>query len=85
MLETLKVCLLVSRFSEHGVFNVALRFDEDVGKVELDYPRDMSMWSGVGYNIDTVFQWKDGEYYQIAPITPKILHKELCNVYCLPG
>lgn len=36
------------------------RFDEDLGKVELDYPRDMSMWKGVGYNIDTVFQWKDG-------------------------
>lgn len=43
-------------------FNVAPRFDEDIGKVELDYPRDMSMWSGVGYNIDTVFQWKDGKY-----------------------
>lgn len=39
------------------------KFDEDVGKVELDYPRDMSMWSGVGYNIDTVFQWKDGKTY----------------------
>jgi matrix metalloproteinase-16 (membrane-inserted) len=43
-------------------FYCCTRFDEDVGKVELDYPRDMSMWSGVGYNIDTVFQWKDGEY-----------------------
>ncbi|KAK7792928.1 hypothetical protein R5R35_008070 [Gryllus longicercus] len=39
------------------------RFDEDVGKVELDYPRDMSMWKGVDYNIDTVFQWKDGKTY----------------------
>ncbi|XP_021938956.1 matrix metalloproteinase-2-like isoform X2 [Zootermopsis nevadensis] len=39
------------------------KFDEDIGKVELDYPRDMSMWSGVGYNIDTVFQWKDGRTY----------------------
>lgn len=39
------------------------RFDEDLGKVELDYPRDMSMWKGVGYNIDTVFQWKDGKTY----------------------
>lgn len=39
------------------------RFDEDVGKVELDYPRDMSMWRGVGYNVDAVFQWKDGKTY----------------------
>lgn len=37
------------------------RFDEETGKVELDYPRDMSMWRGIGYNIDTVFQWKDGK------------------------
>lgn len=37
------------------------RFDEEVGKVELDYPRDMVVWRGVGYYIDTVFQWKDGE------------------------
>lgn len=29
--------------------------------VELDYPRDMSMFSGVGYNIDAVFQWKNGK------------------------
>jgi hypothetical protein len=53
---------LLVRFADCGIFNVVSRFDEDVGKVELDYPRDMSMWSGVGYNIDTVFQWKDGEY-----------------------
>ncbi|KAK6638074.1 hypothetical protein RUM44_008499 [Polyplax serrata] len=39
------------------------RFDEEVGRVELDYPRDMSMWKGVGYNIDAVFQWKDGKTY----------------------
>ncbi|KAK3919707.1 Matrix metalloproteinase-16, partial [Frankliniella fusca] len=38
------------------------RLDEDVAKVELDYPRDMSMWRGVGYNIDAVFQ-KDGVTY----------------------
>lgn len=39
------------------------RLDEDVGTVELDYPRDMSMWRGVGYNIDAVFQWKDGKVH----------------------
>ncbi|XP_073995488.1 matrix metalloproteinase-2-like isoform X2 [Rhodnius prolixus] len=36
---------------------------EDDGQVELDYPRDMSVWRGVGYNIDTVFLWKDGSTY----------------------
>ena len=60
--ETAFCLTLLVRFVDCGIFNVVSRFDEDVGKVELDYPRDMSMWSGVGYNIDTVFQWKDGEY-----------------------
>ncbi|XP_034941519.1 matrix metalloproteinase-2 isoform X2 [Chelonus insularis] len=39
------------------------RFDEMVNFVELDYPRDMSMFAGVGYNIDAVFQWKNGKTY----------------------
>ncbi|XP_065345987.1 matrix metalloproteinase-2-like isoform X1 [Cloeon dipterum] len=39
------------------------RIDDDTNKVELDYPRDMSMWSGVGYNIDAAFKWKDGKIY----------------------
>ncbi|KAE8744358.1 hypothetical protein FOCC_FOCC009011 [Frankliniella occidentalis] len=38
------------------------RLDEEVGKVELDYPRDMSMWRGVGYNVDAVLQ-KHGVTY----------------------
>lgn len=37
------------------------RFDEETGKVELDYPRDMSMWKGVPYNIDAVFQHTSDE------------------------
>jgi len=37
------------------------RFDEDEMHVELDYPRDMSMWRGIGYNIDSAFQYKDGK------------------------
>jgi hypothetical protein len=62
-LEETEIChALPSRFADCGIFNVVSRLDEDVGKVELDYPRDMSKWSGAGYNIDTVFQWKDGEY-----------------------
>ncbi|KAJ8963671.1 hypothetical protein NQ314_005462 [Rhamnusium bicolor] len=38
------------------------KFDEGLQKVELDYPRDISMWKGVGTDIDAVFQWKDGKY-----------------------
>lgn len=36
------------------------RFDEDEMFVELDYPRDMSMWRGIGYGIDSAFQFIDG-------------------------
>ncbi|XP_076263359.1 matrix metalloproteinase-2-like isoform X2 [Rhynchophorus ferrugineus] len=39
------------------------RFDENVQKVELDYPRNMAMWKGVGTDIDAVFQWRDGKTY----------------------
>ncbi|XP_065577368.1 matrix metalloproteinase-2-like isoform X2 [Artemia franciscana] len=39
------------------------RFDEEEQTVELDYPRDMSMWKGVPYNIDSVFQWTDSKTY----------------------
>ncbi|CAG0897780.1 unnamed protein product, partial [Darwinula stevensoni] len=43
--------------------HTTMRFDEEHGKVELDYPRDMSMWRGIPYNIDAVTQWSDGESY----------------------
>ena len=36
------------------------RYDEEAGSIELDYPRDMSMWKGVPYNIDSVFRYKNG-------------------------
>ncbi|XP_050436523.1 matrix metalloproteinase-2-like [Adelges cooleyi] len=39
------------------------RYDDETGKMELDYPRDMSIWRGVGYNIDAAFQWHDGATY----------------------
>ncbi|XP_031640524.1 matrix metalloproteinase-2 isoform X2 [Contarinia nasturtii] len=39
------------------------RFDEDIHHVELDYPRDMSIWRGIGYHIDAAFQYKDGKTY----------------------
>ena len=37
--------------------------DHDTGRVELDYPRDLSIWSGIGYNIDAAFQYTDGKTY----------------------
>lgn len=37
------------------------RYDEEKGRVDYDYPRNMAMWKGVGNNIDSVFQWKDGK------------------------
>ncbi|UYV61285.1 MMP15 [Cordylochernes scorpioides] len=38
------------------------RFDETVGRVEPDYPRDMSMWRGAPYHLDAAFQWIDGKF-----------------------
>lgn len=43
------------------LFHLFLRFDEDIHHVELDYPRDMSIWRGIGYHIDAAFQYKDGK------------------------
>lgn len=42
---------------------ILCRFDEDTKRVELDYPRNMAVWRGVGYNIDSAFQWKDHKTY----------------------
>ncbi|KAH8270831.1 hypothetical protein KR018_006383 [Drosophila ironensis] len=40
------------------------RMDDFTGQVDpVDYPRDMSIWSGVGYNIDAAFQYTDGKTY----------------------
>ena len=39
------------------------RYDDAVGKVELDYPRDISMWRGVPSAIDAAFQYVDGKTY----------------------
>lgn len=38
-----------------------VRFDEKENYVELDYPRDISMFAGIGTNIDAAFQWKNGK------------------------
>jgi len=37
------------------------KYDNKTDKMELDYPRDMSIWRGVGYNINAAFQWHDGK------------------------
>ncbi|XP_042863737.1 matrix metalloproteinase-2-like isoform X1 [Penaeus japonicus] len=39
------------------------RFDESVQNVELDYPRDMVMWSGVPYSIDSAFKYNGTTYF----------------------
>ncbi|XP_017468393.1 PREDICTED: matrix metalloproteinase-2 isoform X2 [Rhagoletis zephyria] len=39
------------------------RLDDETGRVELDYPRDMSIWRGVGYNIDAAFQYSNRKTY----------------------
>ena len=39
------------------------RFDDVVGRVELDYPRDISMWRGVPADLDAAFQYIDGKTY----------------------
>ena len=39
------------------------RYDEVVGHVELDYPRDISMWEGIPNDIDSVFKNYDGKTY----------------------
>ena len=39
------------------------RFDETAQHVELDYPRDISMWGGIPNDIDSVFQSFDGKTY----------------------
>lgn len=37
--------------------------DRETGRVELDYPRDLSIWSGIGYNIDAAFQYTNHKTY----------------------
>ena len=34
-----------------------------MGRVELDYPREISMWRGVPSDIDAAFQYIDGKTY----------------------
>ena len=53
------------------------RYDEEVQSVELDYPRDMSMWKGVPNNIDSVFQYKNGRNRSIVSQLNWILKSQI--------
>ena len=39
------------------------RYDDEENRVQLDYPRDISMWKGVPHNIDAAFQYIDQKTY----------------------
>jgi hypothetical protein len=58
------------------------RLDDDTGQTEMDYPRDMSIWRGVDYNIDAVFQWKDGDFFFFINIF-KLFFLQKCNMQIL--
>jgi len=40
------------------------KYDNKTDRMELDYPRDMSIWKGIGNNIDAAFQWHDGKPWE---------------------
>ena len=41
------------------------RLEEEENKVELDYPRDISVWKGIPSHIDAAFQWSIDSNYHI--------------------
>ena len=45
--------------------NFIFRFDESENHIEFDYPRDMIMWSGVPYNIDSAFKYEGTVKYRL--------------------
>ena len=56
---------IISRFrpTPNNAGTMYWRFDEEAEYIELDYPRDMSMWKGVPSDIDAVFQYTDKKTY----------------------
>ena len=58
------------------------RFDDAVGRVELDYPRDISMWRGVPSDVDAAFQYIDGKTYFFKVGLPEfgcgVLNPSMC-------
>lgn len=40
------------------------RYDDETDRMEPGYPRDiMTIWKGVGYNLNAAFQWHDGKFF----------------------
>ena len=54
---------MISDFLDFSSGDKYWRFDDAVGRVELDYPRDISMWRGVPSDVDAAFQYIDGKTY----------------------
>ena len=67
VMASLPLSLFLGFFYFYNLFQmIGGRYDEEVQSVELDYPRDMSMWKGVPNNIDSVFQYKNGRNRSIV-------------------
>ena len=60
------------------------RFDDAVGRVELDYPRDISMWRGVPSDVDAAFQYIDGKTYffkvGLTEFGCGVLNSSMCGI-----
>ena len=54
---------MISDFLDFSSGDKYWRFDDAVGRVELDYPRDISMWRGIPSDVDAAFQYIDGKTY----------------------
>ena len=39
------------------------RYDTTRGQIDAGYPRDMSAWGGIPYDIGAAFQWTNGRSY----------------------
>ena len=65
------------------------RFDDAVGRVELDYPRDISMWRGVPSDVDAAFQYIDGKTYFFKVGLPEfgcgVLNPSMCALVMATG
>lgn len=60
--------LLLQANFQSEIENIYLfcRYDEDIHHIELDYPRDMSIWQGIGYYINSAFQYTDGKNFVLC-------------------
>lgn len=50
------------------------KLDEKEQKVELDYPRDMTVWRGVPIHLDAAFTWEfDSEQFVTMPFDRRLI------------